>query len=86
MSRTQILVLIPRPDTAVRGLMSQLLERIGTFTDQQAVPVRLSASIGVAAAPLADWDLDRLRAAAGEAAAHAQVSGGDRWERAVFAP
>ncbi len=85
-SRTQVLVLLPRPDTAVRGLMSQLLERIGTFTDQQAVPVRLSASIGVAAAPLADWDLDRLRAAASDAAAHAQVSGGDRWERAVFAP
>lgn len=85
-SRTQFLVLLPRPDTAVRALLSQLLERVGTLTDQQAVPVRLSASIGVAAAPLVDWDLDRLRAAAAEAAAHAQVSGGDRWERAVFAP
>lgn len=85
-SATQVLVLLPRPDTAVRGLLSRLLDRIGTLTDQQAVPVRLSASIGVAAAPLADWNLDRLCAAAAEAAAHAQVSGGDRWERAVFAP
>jgi len=85
-SPTRILVLLPRPDTAVRGLLSRLLDRIGTLTDQPAVPIRLSASIGVAAAPLADYDLDRLREAASEAAAHAQVSGGDRWERAVFAP
>lgn len=85
-SPTQVLVLLPRPDTAVRGLLSRLLDRVGTLTDQPAVPIRLSASIGVAAAPLADYDLDRLTAAAGEAAAHAQISGGDRWERAVFAP
>ncbi|SCY47475.1 GGDEF domain-containing protein, diguanylate cyclase (c-di-GMP synthetase) or its enzymatically inactive variants [Microbacterium sp. LKL04] len=85
-SPTQVLVLLPRPDTAVRGLLSRLLDRIGTLTDQPAVPIRLSASIGVAAAPLADYDLDRLTAAAGEAAEHAQISGGDRWERAVFAP
>lgn len=85
-SPTQVLVLLPRPDTAVRALLSTLLERIATVTDQQAVPVRLSASIGVAAAPLADYDFDRLRIAAAEAAAHAQIAGGDRWERAVFAP
>lgn len=85
-SPTQVLVLLPRPDTAVRGLLSRLLDRVGALTDQPAVPIRLSASIGVAAAPLADYDLDRLTAAAGEAAAHAQISGGDRWERAVFAP
>lgn len=85
-SPTQVLILLPRPDTAVRGLLSRLLDRIGTLTDQPAVPIRLSASIGVAAAPLADYDLDRLREAASEASAHAQVSGGDRWERAVFAP
>ncbi|MFL0566921.1 hypothetical protein [Microbacterium sp. 179-I 1D1 NHS] len=85
-SPTQVLVLLPRPDTAVRGLLSRLLDRVGTLTDQPAVPIRLSASIGVAAAPLADYDLDRLTAAAGEAAEHAQISGGDRWERAVFAP
>lgn len=84
-SPTQVLVLLPRPDTAVRGLLSRLLERIATVTDQQAVPVRLSASIGVAAAPLADYDLGRLRASAADAAEHAQISGGDRWERAVFA-
>ncbi|CAL4860795.1 hypothetical protein [Microbacterium sp. MM2322] len=85
-SPTQILVLLPRPDTAVRGYLSRLLEQIGTLTEQPAVPIRLSASIGVAAAPLADYDLDKLVAAAAEAAAHAQISGGDRWERAVFAP
>lgn len=85
-SPTQVLVLLPRPDTAVRGLLSRLLDRVSALTDQPAVPIRLSASIGVAAAPLADYDLDRLTAAAGEAAAHAQISGGDRWERAVFAP
>ncbi|WP_060915955.1 hypothetical protein [Microbacterium oleivorans] len=85
-SPTQVLVLLPRPDTAVRGYLSRLLERIGTLTDQPAVPIRLSASIGVAAAPLAEYDLDRLCEAAADAAQHAQVSGGDRWERAVFAP
>ncbi|MDT3346260.1 MULTISPECIES: hypothetical protein [Microbacterium] len=85
-SPTQVLVLLPRPDTAVRGYLSRLLEQIGTLTDQSSVPIRLSASIGVAAAPLADYDLDKLCAAAADAAAHAQVSGGDRWERAVFAP
>ena len=85
-SPTQVLVLLPRPDTAVRGYLSRLLEKIGAITDQRSVPIRLSASIGVAAAPLADYDLDRLCAAAADAAAHAQVAGGDRWERAVFAP
>ncbi len=85
-SPTQVLVLLPRPDTAVRGYLSRLLEQSGTLTDQSSVPIRLSASIGVAAAPLADYDLDKLCAAAADAAAHAQVSGGDRWERAVFAP
>ncbi|WP_405371710.1 MULTISPECIES: hypothetical protein [unclassified Microbacterium] len=83
-SPTQYLVLLPRPDTAVRALLSQLLERVATVTDQQAVPVRLSASIGVAAASLADYDIDRLSALAADAAEHAQVAGGDRWERAVF--
>lgn len=85
-SPTQVLVLLPRPDTAVRGYLSRLLERIGTLTDQPAVPIRLSASIGVAAAPLRDYDLDQLIAAAATSAAHAQVAGGDRWERAVFSP
>jgi hypothetical protein len=85
LSPTQFVVLLPRQDTAVRGILSRLLERIATVTDQQAIPVRLSASIGVAAAPLADYDLTRLCASAADAAAHAQVSGGDRWERAVFA-
>lgn len=85
LSPTQYVVLLPRPDTAVRAILSRLLERIGTVTDQQAIPVRLSASIGLAAAPLADYDLTRLCAAASDAAEHAQISGGDRWERAVFA-
>ncbi|MFS0868197.1 hypothetical protein AB3M83_12795 [Microbacterium sp. 179-B 1A2 NHS] len=85
LSRTQYVVLLPRPDTAVRVLLSRLLERIATVTDTQAVPVRLSASIGVATATIADYRLDRLCAAAADAAAHAQLEGGDRWERAVFA-
>lgn len=84
LSPTQYVILLPRPDTAVRALLSRLLARVATVTDTQAVPVRLSASIGVAAAPLADYDLDRLCAAAAEASEHAQLAGGDRWERAVF--
>ncbi|HCJ49733.1 MAG TPA: hypothetical protein DHW40_10465 [Microbacterium sp.] len=85
LSPTQYVVLLPRPDTAVRAILSRLLERIATVTDQQAIPVRLSASIGVATATLADYDLVRLCASAADAAEHAQISGGDRWERAVFA-
>ncbi|WP_404443879.1 hypothetical protein LG315_10650 [Microbacterium marinum] len=85
LSPTQYVVLLPRPDTAVRATLSRLLERIATVTDQQAIPVRLSASIGVASATLADYDFVRLCASAADAAEHAQVSGGDRWERAVFA-
>jgi hypothetical protein len=84
-SPTRHVILVPRSDTSVRALMSQLLEKVATVTDTQAVPVRLSASIGVAAAPIADYDLDRLSEAAAQAASHAQLAGGDRWERAIFA-
>lgn len=82
-SPTRIVALVPRSDAAVRTLLSQLLERIATVVDGQAIPVRLSASIGVANVTTTGYDVAELRAAAAAAAEHAAVSGGDRWERAV---
>lgn len=80
---TRIVALVPRSDAAVRSLVSQLLERIATVVDGQVIPVRLSASIGMATVGATGYDIDDLRAAAATAAERAQVSGGDRWERAV---
>jgi len=82
-SSTRIVALVPRSDAAVRTILSQLLERIATVVDGQAIPVRLSASIGVANVTTTGYDVAELRAAAAAAAEHAAVSGGDRWERAV---
>jgi len=79
---TRIIVLLPRHEAAVRPLLRALLERVATVSSDQSIDVRLSASIGWASVSLLGYDLDDLLAAASTAADEAQLSGGDRWERA----
>jgi GGDEF domain-containing protein len=78
----RMLVLLPRHEAAVRPLLRALLERVATVSSDQSIAVRLSASIGWASVSRVGYDLDDLIAAAASAADEAQVSGGDRWERA----
>ncbi len=82
---TRMLVLLPRHEAAVRPLLRALLERVSTMSSDQSIDVRLSASIGWASVALVGYDLDDLVAAAAAAADEAQLSGGDRWERASIA-
>ena len=79
---TRILVLLPRHEAAVRPMLRTLLERVATVSSDQSIDVRLSASIGWSSVSLVGYDLDDLIAAASAAADDAQLSGGDRWERA----
>ncbi|GAA5035527.1 hypothetical protein ACFQRL_00915 [Microbacterium fluvii] len=76
-------VLLPRPEGAVRQLLSQLLERVATPTEDQPIAVRLSASIGWAGVDAHGYTLDTLLAAARTAGDRAEIAGGDRWERAL---
>ncbi|MCR2793506.1 hypothetical protein NQ156_10580 [Microbacterium sp. zg.Y625] len=76
-----ITVLLPRPEGAVRQLLSRLLDRVATPDPAQPIAVRVSASIGWAGVDVVGYDLDELLAAARLAGAEAQRSGGDRWER-----
>lgn len=82
---TRVVVLLPRPEGAVRQLLSRLLDRVATPDPGQPIAVRMSASIGWASVEAVGYDLDRLMDAARTAGADAQRSGGDRWER-VAAP
>lgn len=79
---SRVLVLLPRHEAAVRPLLRALLERVATVSTDQSIAVRLSASIGWASVSRVGYDLDDLIAAAAAAADEAQLSGGDRWERA----
>lgn len=81
--QTRVLVLLPRPDAAVRPVMQGLLERLSTVSEGQSASVRLSASIGWASVSSCGHDLDELTQAAAAAAEEARQEGGDRWERAV---
>jgi len=83
---TRMTVLLPRPEGAVRQLLSRLLDRVATPDPAQPIAVRVSASIGWAGVDAVGYDLDDLLAAARTAGAEAQRSGGDRWERVVAAP
>lgn len=74
-------VLLPRPEGAVRQLLSRLLDRVATPDPAQPIAVRVSASIGWAGVDVVGYDLDDLLAAARLASTQAQRSGGDRWER-----
>ncbi|KDA04901.1 hypothetical protein DC31_02070 [Microbacterium sp. CH12i] len=81
MGPTRIIALVPRAQGGVRELLIELLERISTVDEVQALPIRLSASIGWAQVENVGYDLDELVVAAAEAVQVAQTTGGDRWER-----
>ncbi|MGO2748054.1 hypothetical protein [Microbacterium sp.] len=81
MSTTRVIALVPRAQSGVRELLMKLLERISTVEDHQAVPIRLTASIGWAQVAAVGYDLDNLAGAASTAVEVAQQHGGDRWER-----
>ncbi|MCR2801923.1 hypothetical protein QNO21_01930 [Microbacterium sp. zg-Y818] len=82
---TRVVVLLPRPEGAVRQLLSRLLDQVATPDPGEPVAVRRSASIGWASVEAVGYDLDHLLDAAQAAGADAQRHGGDRWER-VAAP
>lgn len=81
MSPTRFIALVPRSQGGMREILSVLLERVSTLEEHQAIPIRLSASIGCAQATSTGYDLDVLLDAASEAAVVAHAEGGDRWER-----
>jgi len=82
-SDVRVLALLPGGEDAVRRELRALLQRVSTIEDSgPRASVRVSASVGWAGAPAAEYDLDALAAVAAEAAALAQDRGGDRWERA----
>lgn len=78
---TRFVVLLPRPQGAVRALLAELLERVSTEEDGQAVPLRLTASVGWVPATAGDYDFTVLLQRASDAAELAASQGGDRWER-----
>lgn len=82
-SDVRVLALLPGGEDAVRRELRALLQRVSTIEDSgPRASVRVSASVGWAGAPAAEYDLDALAAVAADAAALAQDRGGDRWERA----
>ncbi|HCS59946.1 MAG TPA: hypothetical protein DIW46_00895 [Microbacterium sp.] len=81
MSATRVIALLPRAQGGVREILADLLERLANVDESQAVPIRLSASIGWAQVQTAGYGFDDLLAAASAAVKVAQANGGDRWER-----
>lgn len=81
MSATRILALVPRAQGGVRECVADLLGRISTVEERQAVPIRLSASVGWAQVQAVGYEFDELVTAAAASAQVAQANGGDRWER-----
>ncbi|MCR2784948.1 MULTISPECIES: hypothetical protein [unclassified Microbacterium] len=79
-----IVVLLPRPEGAVRQLLARLLDRVATADPARPIATRVSASIGWASVDTVGYDLDELLAAARAASAQAHRSGGDRWERVTL--
>lgn len=78
-----VVVLLPRPEGAVRPLLSRLLDQVATPDPTQPLAVRVSASIGWASVDTVGYDLDELMDAARGAGVQAHRSGGDRWERVM---
>jgi hypothetical protein len=76
------LVLISRPDGAIRDCIRDLLDRVSTVTPDQPLAVEFSTSVGWAKTADTGYDLATLSAAAHEAMERAQRAGGHRWERA----
>jgi len=80
---TEVVVLLPRPEGAVRQVLAGLLTQVADAGSQTPLAVRLSASVGWAPVETIGYDLDELIAAASAAADRAQAQGGDQWDRAV---
>lgn len=78
---TGFVVLLPRPEGAMRQVLARLLARVAAADAEQPTSVRLSASIGWAGVDAVGYDLDDLLEAAGARVMEAQRRGGDRWER-----
>lgn len=76
-----VVVLVPRPEAAVRDLLRTLLERITLLDVDGALPIRPTASAGWAPASVLGYDLDTMVYTGREAARVASEKGGDRWER-----
>ncbi|GAA5093568.1 hypothetical protein GCM10025760_23950 [Microbacterium yannicii] len=76
-----VVVLVPRPDAAVRDLLRTILDRITRLDVHGALPIRPTASAGWAPASVLGYDLDTLVYTGREAARVASEKGGDRWER-----
>lgn len=81
MSPTRVVALVPRAQGSMREILSELLRRISTSQTNDELPVRLSASIGWAHAPIADYNFDVLLGITANATRVAHDAGGDRWER-----
>src|SRR5690606_25534519 len=81
----EFVVLLPRPEGAVRQELVRLLREVATADPDAPLTVRLSASVGWAAVDAVGYDLDTLIAAASAAADRAAQAGGDRWHRVVAA-
>lgn len=82
-SATEFVVLLPRPEGAVRQVLAKLLEQVAGGGSESPISVRLSASAGWAQVEVAGYDLPGLIAAAEAAADRAQELGGDQWNRAT---
>ncbi|MGV9194766.1 hypothetical protein ACQ143_10540 [Microbacterium sp. MC2] len=81
----EFVVLLPRPEGAVRQELVRLLREIAAADPDSPLAIRLSASVGWAAVDAVGYDLDTLVAAASGAAARAAAAGGDRWHRVAAA-
>ena len=76
-----VVVLVPRPEAAVRDLLRTVLEGVTRLDVDGALPIRPTASAGWAPASVLGYDLDTLVYTGREAARLASGKGGDRWER-----
>jgi GGDEF domain-containing protein len=76
------LVLVARPDSALRDCIRDLLDRVSTVRADQPLAVEFSASVGSACARTHGYDLDTLIAAAHSAMDKARAEGGHQWARA----
>lgn len=82
-ARGRLVVLMSRPGPVVREHVRVLLRAVTEIDAAQQISVRLSASVGWAAADVVGYDFPVLLAAAQRAAEEASDLGGDRWQRLV---
>lgn len=81
----EFVVLLPRPEGAVRQELVRLLRDIAAADPDSPLAVRLSASVGWAAVDAVGYDLGTLLTCASAAADRAAAGGGDRWDRVTAA-